>query len=162
MSRRSRLLCASLVVSGAFTACDSPDVSESRLIDRLCEREQCVTEGSARRVQGLTPDSVGFELGPAPGSVVFHFPTDVEPRFSNAAVEVLIEGEGVSSLGTLSPNYEWRSVQTDTPGGARPEMVRIEVAGARAKIADLRLIDLWVDDAACSVSAPGRARDRRR
>ena len=35
-------------------------------------------------------------------------------------------------------------------------------SGARAKIADLRLIDLWFDDAACSVSAPGRARDRRR
>jgi len=162
MNDRRRTFLISLTLCGAFAACDSEDYSESRLIDVLCEREQCAVEGSARRVQGLTPDSCGFELGPGPGSVVFGFPIDVEPRFSNAGVDVLIAGEGMSSLGALSPQYEWRRVDVEPTSGARPQTARIEVAtGAHAKIADVRLVNLWRDDGACSISHLGRGRRAR-
>lgn len=162
MSARRRTFLVFFALCGAFAACDSEDYSESRLIDVLCERDQCAVEGSAHRVRGLTPDSCGFELGPSAGSVVFGFPIDVEPRFTNAAVDVLIAGDGMSSLGALSPQYEWRRVDVEPTSGARPQSARVEVAaGAHAKIADVRLVNLWLDDGACSISYPGRSRRAR-
>lgn len=164
MRTSSRLLLAALVLLGAFAACSDNDKSESRLIDSLCgARGLCTLEGSARRVQGLTPDSVGFELGPAPGSVVFGLPSDLEPGFTSYAVEVLIQGEGNATSGVLVPNYEWRRIDSDGSTVSRPPSATLTVSqGSHATIADVRLVDLSFYEGACSVSTPGHARHRSR
>ena len=93
MKRARRALLLAFIAFGCFSACsDERDYSESRLIDRVCASQACAVSGSARQTQGLTADSIGFQLGPGAGSVVFPLTPDVLPEFfsSRYTVEVLI------------------------------------------------------------------------
>lgn len=126
---------------------------------RLCASQACAVSGSARQTQGLTADSIGFQLGPGAGSVVFPLTPDVLPEFfsSRYTVEVLIKGEGTTSLTRLSPNYEWQLADVGAITEAKPQSARVEISdGSRATIADLRLVR--PPDNSCSVSSPGLRR----
>jgi hypothetical protein len=80
-----------LVVLGALLACATP--SPERLLDGACRDQQCPTSGSARQTTGLTADSIGFELGPGPGSVTITAPLQFGDR-----LELLVRGQGSLSV----------------------------------------------------------------
>jgi hypothetical protein len=163
MTSWRRLLFVTLTALAAFSACsDERDYSESRLLDKLCAQGECTTSGSARQTQGLTADSIGFELGPAAGSVILPLRDDLLADFSSSSfsVEVLIQGLGRASSATLTPEYAWRSAEVSVATSGRPESATVTVSdGSTAKIADLRLVHS-PDDLVCSVSAPGLRRRR--
>lgn len=79
-----------LILFGALLACGTP--SPETLLDEVCRDQQCATSGSARETTGLTTDSIGFELGPGPGSVNI-----MVPAWSNrlgAGIELQMRGSG--------------------------------------------------------------------
>lgn len=164
MTARARWVCSAIALGGAFAACgDYADYSESRLIDEVCATG-CETQGAARQVQGLTPDSIGFELGPGPGGVTFQLGAGRSPEFSRYSIEVLLQGSGFfnGSEPHLEANYRWKPADAGIGVADRPETATVATVGehSRAKIADLRLVDRSDDFGECSVSAPGRPRRR--
>ena len=90
----------SLVVLAALLACGTP--SPERLLDDACLDQQCATSGSARETSGLTADSIGFELGPGPGSVNIMVPA--LPGSLGTGVELLLRGSGSVSVTIEKPD----------------------------------------------------------
>jgi hypothetical protein len=83
-----------LILFGALLACAT--TSPVRLLDEVCEDEQCAISGSARQTSGPTSDSIGFELGPGPGSVNIMVPP-AQSQFGNR-LELLARGRGSVSV----------------------------------------------------------------
>lgn len=162
MKRHRRTAWLTSVLLAGFGACApavpfDEDYSKSRLMDEVCSGDGCVLEGSARKVEGLTHDSLGFEIGPGPGRIVFPM---TGYAVSGARVDVLIEGSGKTTSSSLSESYDWRRADLEfAADGSATAVVEI-TDGSHAKVADLRVITSY-GDGACSVSAPGRSRSRR-
>jgi hypothetical protein len=65
------LACGACLDFGSAADGSTIDVTEPRLLDELCARNEYALQGSATRQRGLAPDACGFELGPGAGSVTF-------------------------------------------------------------------------------------------
>ncbi|MFZ5893482.1 MAG: hypothetical protein ACOY0T_20645 [Myxococcota bacterium] len=144
MKRWRRWVLLAGVVWGCFLACspaepDGANYSPARLLDRICADGGCIFEGSARQIRGITPDSLGVEIGRAPGKFSFSVEEYVQASADHVEVAILMRGEGVTSTGKpLSPEYSWQSTGLD----ANPGLVSIEVGeGSHAVIADVRVIN---------------------
>ncbi len=102
-----------LIVLGALLACGTP--TPERLLDEACRDQQCATSGSARQTTGATSDSIGFEIGPGPGSVNIMI-----PRLSSSfgsGVELLARGSGTIAVTIegpeCAPNCSSSSIELD-------------------------------------------------
>lgn len=154
MAERASFRSIYLVLVAALTAtvlhCGNDSQTHygsSRELDDLCKSDHCTTKGSGRVVRGPTDDSVGLQLGPAPGEV--HVPVSAEPVASGDDVtelEVLVRGGAydVSSCGgsfgcegperhRATSEYEWTTVH-----GSGRELVFTAVEGQTIDIADIR------------------------
>jgi hypothetical protein len=100
-----------LVVLGALLACATP--SPERLLDNACLDGACPTTGSARQTTGLTADSIGFELGPGPGSVTIAVPSG--SSFTTDQLDLLVRGSGqllvTIRASSCSPACSTRSIE---------------------------------------------------
>ena len=88
-----------LILFGALLACGVP--SPERLLDEACRDQQCATSGSARQTTGVTSDSIGFEIGPGPGSVNIMIPR-LSSNFGSG-VELLARGSGTVAVTIEGP-----------------------------------------------------------
>jgi hypothetical protein len=109
------------ILFGALLACGMP--TPERLLDEACRDQQCATSGSARQTTGVTSDSIGFEIGPGPGSVNVMVP--LLPGHLGNDIELLARGSGSVSVTIegsdcapdcnarsfeLGKNWDWISV----------------------------------------------------
>ncbi len=141
-----------LLVIGALLACATP--TPERLLDQTCREGRCKTIGSARETSGLTADSIGYELGPGPGSVTITVPG--QKASSSAYLEVLVKGSGslVVSAGAagctscsqsieLHDGWRWEHVSVSgTFLGAQTLTVVVETLDDTSRVA---LLDLRVN-----------------
>ncbi len=84
------------IVILALLACAS---TPERLLDQTCTEQRCQTTGSAHETSGLTGDSLGFEIGPGPGSVAIPVHHNV---LTDGPLELLLKGSG-SLVVTIGP-----------------------------------------------------------
>src|SRR5688572_1549618 len=89
-----------LILFGVLLACGTP--SPERLLDEACRDQQCATSGSARQTTGATSDSIGFEIGPGPGSVNVMVPR--LPSNVGSGVELLARGGGTIAVTIEGPD----------------------------------------------------------
>jgi hypothetical protein len=159
-----------------FGACSDDVESQARLLDEACEGVPCQTTGSARQTTGITEDSVGFKLGPSPGTVTIPLPDFSEAGDDSFDVEVLVAGRGSytgslrqpcssagcnpvvdSTTASIPREYEWRSVGVFLGNKSTFQNfeVELEVAeGSELDLADVRY-DTF-DHVNCSVAVVGR------
>ncbi len=180
--RRRRPLLVSLTLATALAgACFDPDEAsgtDPRLLDRICDLGRCETEGSARQVSALTPDSTGFRLGPGEGKLTIEFEkTDAQdPSFP---LELLVSGRGALNVavpgGTTDPSslgvggdYDWVRLRGTLATPASPERpgddARVKVVLSVQGDSEIDLVDVRsseLDDGGCSVAHVGRRRRAR-
>ncbi len=164
MIDRKWMLLAILAIPGCtgFNFAD-PRPDDPRFLDRVCESGTCETSGSAREASAITTDTVGFEMGPAAGSVTF----ELRPDGSDATLALLMAGHGAVSVTSpdlglvqsfqLTDDYWWFDA-TVTPPTSAPTSAKVSVSvadvGSVVQLADIRATGL--DDlGGCAVSAPG-------
>jgi hypothetical protein len=137
-----------LIANLALLACSSP--TPERFLDQACRDRQCNTTGSARETSGITGDSIGFELGPGPGSVTID--VDVPVRTDPGRFELLDRGSG-SLVVTVAPvactdcrsrsiglHDDWRwEVAADEVGRSFSVVIETLDATTEAKLLDLRV-----------------------
>jgi hypothetical protein len=139
-----------LVVIAALLACATP--TPERLLDEACRDKQCATTGSARETTGLTADSIGFELGPGPGSVTI---PGGRLQFASGQLELLVKGSGsvVVTVGppgctgcnshsiVLHDQWRWERVETVLELGNSGPAIAVETLddATQAKLLDLRV-----------------------
>lgn len=142
MRRARRAALVGAVVWGAFGAC-SPAVpegegySEARLLDERCAADACRLEGSARRVQGLTPDSLAYELGPLPGKLSIPVASALTTPGDTYGAMALMKGEGTLGSRSVPSEYAWQAIGLD----AQKRVATIEVAdGSHVTVVDIRIV----------------------
>jgi hypothetical protein len=137
-----------LIVILALLACATP--TPERLLDRTCGEGQCETSGSARETSGLTSDSVGFELGPGPGSVTID--VAVPDGDLSRSLELLLKGSG-SVVVTVSPactgcssgaielhdEWRWEAAAVTIPNQRFTVVIETLDDTSHAKLLDLRV-----------------------
>jgi len=135
-----------LVLIAALLACATP--TPERLLDQTCREGRCKTTGSARETSGLTADSIGYELGPGPGSVTITVPG--HNASTSADLEVLVKGSGSLVVSTgcttcshsieLHDGWRWEHVAGGFEG-TEPLTVVVETLDdtSRAALLDVRM-----------------------
>jgi hypothetical protein len=138
-----------LTVILALLAC-APATPE-RFLDQACGEKQCKTTGSARETSGLTSDSIGFELGPGPGSVTIA--VDVPAGTFPGRFELLVRGSG-SLVVTVAPagctdcgshsielhdDWRWEVAKEGVTGQSFSVTVETLDDTTQAKLLDLRV-----------------------
>lgn len=174
---------ATLAVLLGMGACGGPGgphvEHHPRLLDKICQGDQCTITGAVRRTTGLTSDSVGYQLGPGAGSIVIPSPGN------NASV--LVRGHGAlydnctgSRSGCVASNvpanYTWIDVLStiesdggpgaaadgglgeagdagpaDAGGGRRVLVLSVEDNGSVVHLGDVRTSETLL----CSVAPAG-------
>lgn len=136
-----------------------PRPSNSRLID-LCEGGACSTSGEAEMTTGITADSIGFVVGPGPGSLEIDVGSITTGAPSNlTSWEVLIRGEGTYSDGATKQSapagYAWMGTNVNFNEGQPVLTLATSDSGARVEVADIRYVEL-TENHACTFGR-GRA-----
>lgn len=180
-ARRTRALVIALVVT-ASGACSSDVESQTRLIDVACRGGGCQTSGSGKQTSGITSGSIGFRVGPGPGTVTIPIPDFSEPGDDSFEAQVLVRGNGSfkarldqldcgsgsgvctsklidSSTQVARDEYEWLSVGiVNNANDPVFEGFRVQLE-VTSDTAELQVADVRYDSfgsVRCSVRAPGR------
>ncbi|HET9930267.1 MAG TPA: hypothetical protein VFQ35_06260 [Polyangiaceae bacterium] len=142
MMRFRRALLGVAVVWGSFAACgptepDGEDYSATRLLDRACANEACSLRGDVRKIQGLTSDSLAYELGPGAATLSIPVQSELEPLEANWGALALVKGHGTLGGFLLKKDYSWQSIALDVKTGT----AHVDVTeGSQVTVADVRIV----------------------
>ena len=142
MRRARRALLVGGVVWGGFAACspavpEGQDYSEARLLDERCAAAACELEGNGRQIEGLTPDSRAFELGPGGGKLSISVATELSGSANTYGALALMKGQGSVGQRGVESEYAWQSIALDM----QQKVATIEVSGSsHVTVADIRIV----------------------